>query len=292
MITLPFLAQVTPPAAVADTLTRGQQMMESACKWAGESGPSFLAAVVAALAVYIIGTWVASVIRSLTVKALGRRGMDETFATYLANILHGLVMVLVIITALGQLGVPTAQFAALIAAAGLAIGLALQGNLANFASGFLLVFFRPFKKDDYLSAGGAEGIVEEIGLFTSTLRTLDHKRVVVPNSAITGANITNFSTNPQRLVTVPCTVAASNPVEKVRASLLSATAGNPNLLTDPAAIVVVSELLENKYTAQLRAWCPSDKYWDALFTLNEAAKAALDRDGISGPLPAMRIVQG
>ncbi len=288
----PFLAQIPAAPAVADTLTRGQQMMQGACNWMGENGPGFLAAVVAALAIYIIGTWIASLIRSLTVKALGRRGMDETFATYLGNILHGLVMVLVIITALGQLGVPTTQFAALIAAAGLAIGLALQGNLANFASGFLLVFFRPFKKGDYLAAGGAEGAVEEIGLFTSTLRTLDHKKVVVPNSAITGANMTNFSANPQRLVNVACTVAASNPVEKVRASLLSATAGNENLSTDPAAIVVVSELLENKYTVQLRAWCPSAKYWDALFTLNEAAKAALDRDGITGPLPAMRIVQG
>jgi small conductance mechanosensitive channel len=292
MNSVPFLAQITTPPAVADTLSRGQQMMQAACTWLGEKGPGFLAAVIAALAIYLVGSWVASIIRSLTAKGLGRRGMDETFSTYLGNILHGVVMVLVIITALGQLGVPTTQFAALIAAAGLAIGLALQGNLANFASGFLLVFFRPFKKGDYLSAAGAEGTVEEIGLFTSTLRTLDHKKVVVPNSAITGANMTNFSANPQRLVNVACTVATSNPVDKVRASLLSATAGNENLSPDPAAIVVVSELLENKYTVQLRAWCPSAKYWEALFTLNEAAQAALDRDGITGPVPAMRIVQG
>lgn len=224
-------------------------------------------------------------------KAADKRGLDHTFASYLANILHGLVMVLVIITALGELGIPTAQFAALIAAAGLAIGLALQGNLANFASGFLLVFFRPFKRGDYLSAGGAEGSVEEIGLFTTTMRTLDNKKVVVPNSSITGANITNYSANPRRLVVVPCTVGGTNAPEKVRASLLGAIAGNPDLLAEPAPVAVITQLGENKYTMELRAWCEPDRYWGALFALNEAAKTCLDRDGVTAPLPAMRIVQ-
>ncbi len=292
MLTSPILAQSAPAtSAVTDTLTRGQQFLHAGRQWLMEHGPGYLVALAGAVAIYIVGSWIAAGVRSLTVRALKSRGMDETFAGYLANILHGLVMVLVIITSLGQLGIPTAQFAALIAAAGLAIGLALQGNLANFASGFLLVFFRPFKKDDYLSAGGTEGLVEEIGLFTTTLRTLDHKKVVVPNSAITGGNIINFSANPKRLVAVPCTVGATNPPEKVRASLLAATADNENVVADPAPVAVITELLENKYTIELRAWCPSEKYWPAFFTLNEAAKTALDRDGITGPLPAMRLVQ-
>ena len=288
----PLLAQTNgAEVAVTETLTRGQQMIQAAYKWATESGLKFATALITAIIIYIIGAWIARIIRSLLMGLMTKRGMDQTFAVYLANILHGVVMVLVIITALGQLGIPTTQFAALIAAAGLAIGLALQGNLANFASGFLLVFFRPFKRGDYLTAGGAEGAVEEIGMFTTTLITLDNKKVVVPNSAITGGNITNFSTSPTRALAVPCTVGAGNLPEKVRASLLSAPVGNPNLVTQPAPIAVITQLGEGKYTMELRAWCPAEKYWDAVFTLNEAAKNALDRDGISGPLSTMRILK-
>jgi small conductance mechanosensitive channel len=288
-----ILAQAGGTSGVASqTLTRGQQMLQAAFQWVAESGPKFATAVITAIIIYIVGAWIARIIRSVLLRMMAKRGMDQTFAVYLANILHGVIMVLVIITTLGQLGIPTAQFAALIAAAGLAIGLALQGNLSNFASGFLLVFFRPFKRGEFVTAGGAEGTVEEIGIFTTTLTTPDNKKVVVPNSAITGGNITNFSTNPKRAIAVACTVAATNPPEKVRASLLRAPAGNPNLAADPPPVAVVTQLGENKYTMELRAWCPTEKYWTALFTLNEAAKAALDRDGIIGPMPAMKILQG
>jgi small conductance mechanosensitive channel len=220
-----------------------------------------------------------------------KRGLDETFASYLANIVNAVILMLVIVTALGQLGVPTAQFAALIAAAGLAIGLALQGNLSNFASGFMLVFFRPFKRGDYVTAGGSEGTVDEIGIFTTTLTTADNRKVVVPNSGITGGVITNFTINPRRVVVIPCTVGADNNPDKVRASLLSAVTGNKNLLSDPAPVAVLTVLSENKYTMELRASCPSEKYGDALFTLNEAVKAAFDRDGVSGPLAAIKVLQ-
>ena len=279
-------------ADIAEPLNRGQQMLQAAYKWVVESGVHFAIALISAIAVYLIGAWIARLIRAGMLRLMMKRGIDHTFSSYLATILHGVLIVLVIITALGQLGVPTTQFAALIAAAGLAIGLALQGNLANFASGFLLVFFRPFKRGDYLAAGGAEGTVEDIGIFTTTLNTLDNRKVIVPNAAITGGNITNFSVNPRRLVAVACTVGAGNSHETVRTSLLGATTGNANLLADPAPKAMITLLGENKYTMELRAWCPAEKYWDAFFTLNESVKAALDRDGVTGPLPAMRLVQG
>ena len=115
--------------------------------------------------------------------------------------------------------------------------------------------------------------------------------MIVPNSAITGGSITNFTANPKRVVAIPCTVGAGNLPEKVRKSLLSATAGNPNLASDPAPVGVITQLGENKYTMELRAWCPADKYWGAFFSLNEAAKNALDRDGVSGPLPALKVIK-
>jgi len=278
-------------APATDSMTRAQEDVQAAYRWLTENGLRFVASLVTAVIIYLLGAWLAKFMRSLLRRVMLKRGLDETFASYLANIVHALILMLVIITALGQLGVPTAQFAALIAAAGLAIGLALQGNLSNFASGFMLVFFRPFKRGDVVTAGGSDGTVEEIGIFTTTLTTGDNRRVVVPNSAITGATITNFTTNPRRVVSIPCTVGAGNEPAKVRASLLSAAAGNKNLLNDPAPVAVFTLLGENKYTMELRASCPSEKYGDALSTLNEAVKAALDRDGVTGPLPAIKILQ-
>jgi small conductance mechanosensitive channel len=286
-----ILAQATVDAASPAIVHDGKAMLLTASNWVAENGLSFAASLATAILIYLVGAWLAGMIRKAVVNSLHRRGTDQTIATYLANILHTLVLILVIITALGQLGIPTAQFAALIAAAGLAIGLALQGNLSNFASGFLLVFFRPFQRGDYLSAAGTEGTVDDIGVFTTTLTTLDNKKVIVPNSAITGGNIINFSANPKRVVIVPCTVAGTNPTDKVRTTLLGAVIGNPHVLADPAPVAVLADLGENKYTMELRVWCDPANFWPAQFTLNEAVKKALDDAGISGPLPAMRIVQ-
>lgn len=283
-----FFAEAAPGTAAVN---RGHELLQAAYRWLTENGLKFAASLVIAVLIYLMGAWVARILRSLLHRTMIKRGMDQTFASYMANILHTLIMVLVFITALGQLGVPTTQFAALIAAAGLAIGLALQGNLSNFASGFLLVLFRPFKRGDYVLAGGSEGTVEEIGVFTSTLTTSDNRRVIIPNSAITGGNITNFTVNPRRLVAVACTVGADNASEKVRASLLSATKGNPHLLADPAPVVVLTQLGENKFTMELRVWCPTNQYSAALFLLNEAVKAALEHDGVAAPLPAMKVIQ-
>jgi small conductance mechanosensitive channel len=272
-------------------MSRAQEHVQAAYRWLMENGLRFAVSLVSAVLIYLLGAWLARFVRSLLRRVMIKRGLDETFASYLANIVHAVILMMVIITALGQLGVPTAQFAALIAAAGLAIGLALQGNLSNFASGFMLVFFRPFKRGDFVTAGGSDGTVEEIGIFTTTLTTGDNRRVVVPNSAITGATITNFTANPRRVVVIACTVGAGNEPGKVRASLLSAPVGNKHLLSEPPPVAVLTVLGENKYTMELRASCPTEKYGDALSTLNEAVKAALDRDGVTGPLSAIKVLQ-
>jgi small conductance mechanosensitive channel len=150
---MPTIAQA---ATTPEAVHTAKDILATATNWVSENGIKFAVALLGAIIIYVVGTWVAGLIRSAVVNTLNRRGSDQTATTYIANILHGLVLVMVIVTALGQLGIPTAQFAALIAAAGLAIGLALQGNLSNFASGFLLVFFRPFKRGDYIAAGGTE----------------------------------------------------------------------------------------------------------------------------------------
>ncbi len=283
----PLLAQITN---ATDTVVRGQQLAQAGYRWLTENGPKWAVALVTALLVYLIGSWIAGLLRSVLGGVLSKRGMEPTFTSYLSNILHALLMVLVIITALSQLGVPTAQFAALIAAAGLAVGLALQGNLSNFASGFLLIFFRPFKRGDHVSGGGAEGVIDEVGIFTTTLNTGDNRRIIIPNSSIAGGNIVNFSSNATRVIAIPNVVAGANPVEKVRATLLAAAKENPLVQLQPEPKVVLTQLGEGKYTMELRVWCPAPKYWDTLFSLNEQVKAALDREGIVPPVAAVKML--
>jgi len=269
------------------------QATTGAWAWLTENGLKLASGLVAAILIYIIGSWFSSIVRKIVVRLLTSRKMDSTMSNYIGSLCQAVIKIMVIITALGQIGVPTAQFAAIIAAAGLAIGLALQGNLSNFASGFMLNFFRPLKSGDYVEAGGAEGSVEEIGIFTTTLNTLDNRKVVVPNSAITGANITNYSANPKRLVAIPLSLSPANEPAKVREILLSTAAGNKNCAQEPAPCAIVKQLGEGKMIMELRAWCSPAVYWDTLFTLNESVKADLDRGGVIPFLPhqAVRILK-
>lgn len=285
-----ILAQTSIPG---DPVGFASDATNAASRWLAENGLKLASGLVAAILIYLVGSWFSSIIKRLVVRLLSSRNMDNTVSVYIGSLCQAVIKIMVIITALGQIGVPTAQFAAIIAAAGLAIGLALQGNLSNFASGFMLNFFRPLKCGDYVEAGGAEGSVEEVGIFTTTLNTLDNRKVVVPNSAITGANITNYSANPKRLVAIPLSLSPANDPSKVREILISTATGNPHCVAEPAPCAIVKELGEGKMVMELRAWCSPKTYWDALFTLNESVKSDLEKGGVIPFLPhqALRILK-
>jgi small conductance mechanosensitive channel len=282
------------PVEVATKSIEGvTNLVDQAKTWLTANGLTFGSNLLAAIVVYVVGRWAANLVRSAIQKIFSGRGLDSTVATYAGNIVYAIIMIMVMITALGKLGVPTAQFAAIIAAAGLAIGLALQGNLANFASGFMLVFFRPIKVGDYISAGGAEGTVEEIGIFTSTLNTLDNKKVVVPNSSITGGNIVNFSANANRVVCVPVSVSPQNDPAAVGQALLAAAAENELVLKDPAPVAVITQLGEGKFIMELRVNCAATNYWSTLFTLYAGVKNHLESAQVIPFLPhqAVKLIQ-
>lgn len=267
---------LTSTAAVKDALTQAKE-------WLLAKGPGMALNLLVALLILILGRMLANGVNAMIVRLLGNRKIDQTASRFIANIASILIMVLVVITALGQLGIPTTQFAAVIAAAGLAIGLALQNNLSNFAAGFMIVFFRPFKKGDYISGGGVEGVVEEVQVFSTLITTGDNKLIIVPNSKLTSDNITNFTANSTRRVDLTFIAGNQNEPAKVEQALLSAAQANSKVLKKPAPAAVLKDVT-GKLTFELRAWCKVEDYWEVYFALNEAVNRQLPAQGIGGPI--------
>jgi small conductance mechanosensitive channel len=237
----------------------------------------------AALIIVIIGYIVAGFVRRLVKNVFARRNIDPTIGGFVGNIVHVALMTFVIITALGQLGVDTKTFAAVIAAAGLAIGLALQGGLSNFAAGFLIVVFRPFKVGDFIAGAGVEGKVQEVQIFCTTLNTVDNKRVIVPNGALMAGVITNFTANGTRRVDVPFAVSYGQDLARIHDLVLNTANADPRVLKDPAAMIMNVRLLENGMQLELRAWCNAADYGAVLSTMVAQIPVTLAAAKVKGP---------
>jgi len=241
--------------------------------------------VVAALAILIVGRIVAGWGRRLTAKVLERSGTDKIVIGFVSSIVYIALMVFVVLAALGQLGIQTTSFIAIIGAAGLAIGLALQGSLANFAAGFLLIIFRPFKVGDFIEAAGVSGSVEAIKIFTTTLTTPDNKTVIVPNSGIYEGNIINYSAKETRRVDLMVGVSYDADLAEVKEILTDIAARDGRVFADPAPVIAVSELADNSVNLVMRMWGKTADYWGIYFTATEAVKLRLDEAGIGIPYP-------
>ena len=239
--------------------------------------------IVAALILLIAGWIIAGFARGLIRRLFARRNIDSTIAGFVGNLAHALIMAFVIVTVLGQLGVDTKSFAAIIAAAGLAIGLALQGGLANFAAGFLIIVFRPFKAGDVINGAGVEGTVEEVQIFSTTLNTADHKKIIVPNSALMGGTITNYTANQTRRVDLPLAVGAGQDLSKAHAAVLALAVAEPHVLKDPAPSVANTKLIDGGTQIELRVWCKTADFAALSSDLVAKAPAALTAAGIKGP---------
>ncbi len=241
--------------------------------------------VVKALLILIIGWIVAKMIRGIARRAMNRARMDPMLTGFFASLIYMGLMALVVISALGKLGVDTGSFAALIAAAGLAIGFALQGSLGNFASGVMLMFFRPFKLGDYVEAAGTAGVIEEIQVFATTLRTPDNKTIIVPNSGITGGNIINYSAKDTRRVDLVFGIGYGDDIAKAKQILSGILTKDERVLKDPAFTIAVSELADSSVNFVVRPWVKTADYWDVYFDVTERVKAEFDNQGVSIPFP-------
>lgn len=245
--------------------------------------------IVLALAIFYIGRMVVSVVVGMVSKLLRGRGMDEILVSFLTSIMRWVLLLFVIIAALSQLGINTTSLVALLGAAGLAIGLSLQSSLSNFASGVMLIIFRPFTKGDFVEAGGATGVVDNISIFTTTMTTPDNKEVIVPNGAILGNNITNYSARPTRRVDMVFGISYDDDIRKAKQLLEEIIAADERVLADPPPVIALGELADSSVNFLVRPWAKTEDYWRLFWDTTEAVKLKFDEAGITIPYPQMDV---
>ena len=241
--------------------------------------------LVSAVLIFVIGRWVAKAILRVAQGVMARAELEETLSRFLGNLLYVLLMTVVIITTINQLGVQTTSLLAVLGAAGLAVGLALQGSLANFAAGVLIVGFRPYKVGDYIEAGGTAGTVEAVQIFTTVLKSPDNRRIIVPNAHMTAGTITNYSANDTRRIDLVAGGSYADDLDKVRRILQEIVAADSRVLAEPAPTIAVSELADSSVNFVVRPWVNSADYWAVYFDLTEQIKKRFDQEGVSIPFP-------
>lgn len=241
--------------------------------------------LIGALLIFIIGKWVSKRLKSLLERVLEKAKIDKTLISFGGNIAYALLLTFVVIAALGRLGVQTTSLAAIIGAAGLAIGLSMQGSLANLASGVMLLIFRPFKIGDFIEAGGVNGTVRDINIFTTTLTTGDNKRVIIPNASVSSGSITNYSAEKTRRIDLVFGCGYDDDIKKVKDTLIKIVSADKRVLKDPAPKIAVTELADSSVNFVVRPWVKTEDYWNVKFDLTEQVKVIFDQEGISIPYP-------
>jgi len=241
--------------------------------------------IIIALLIFFIGKKVAKWLSQMTQSTMIKKQVDPALQHFVSSLVYYALVAFVVIAALGQLGIQTASFVAIVGAAGLAIGLALQGSLANFAAGFLILLFRPFKIGDFVEMAGTAGVVEKIMIFTTEMRTGDNKKVIIPNGAITAGTITNYSANDTRRVDLVFGIGYGDDIDKAKSVLQSIVDADERILKDPAVTIAVHALADSSVNFVVRPWVNSGDYWPVYFDLHETVKKRFDQEGISIPFP-------
>ncbi|NQV28409.1 MAG: mechanosensitive ion channel [Rhodopirellula sp.] len=250
-----------------------------------EKAAAFAGNVLAAIAIYIVGKIVVRILTGLLEKVMTRAKVDATLASFLSNISQYVLITFVILMALESLGVNTTSLAAIMGAAGLAVGFALQSSLSNFASGVMIILFKPFRVGNFVEAAGASGTVEAISIFSTLMRTGDNKQIIVPNGSIYGGNIINYSAKSTRRIDMVVGCGYGDDLRAVKAFLTILVESDERILKDPAPVVAVSELGDNSVNFVVRPWVNSVDYWIVLWDLNERVKLGFDERGFNIPYP-------
>jgi small conductance mechanosensitive channel len=241
--------------------------------------------IVIALLIYLIGKWIAKRVTNVVKKLMNARDADPTLVNFLSNVVYAILLVAVILAALDTLGLPVTSLLAIVGAAGLAIGLALKDSLGNFASGVMLVMFRPFKKGDFVEVAGVAGSVQEIRIFSTTLTTPDNKLIIIPNAQVASGTITNYSANDQRRVDLVFGVGYDDNLKVARDVLTRLCAEHPKVLDDPETKIFVMNLGDSSVDFAVRPWANTEDYWTVYSDLLEQAKVELEAAGCNIPYP-------
>lgn len=247
--------------------------------------PGYALNVLYAVIILILGRIIAGVIRSVAIKVMKKSKVDETLISFSSSLSYIALMTMVIIAAINQLGIQTTSIIAVLGAAGLAVGLALQGSLSNFAAGVLMIIFKPIKVGDFIQGAGELGEVLDIEIFTTTLKTPDCKKVIIPNAKLAGDNITNFTVLGKRRLDLSVGISYNDNMQKARDLLLDLIKSDERVLKEPAPFVGVTELGDSSVNLVVRPWCKSEDYWDIHFDMTQKIKETLDDNNISIPFP-------
>jgi small conductance mechanosensitive channel len=242
--------------------------------------------VAIAIVIFVVGKWLARKIADFANKMMSKNSkVDATLANFLDDIIYYVLIVIVVLTALKQLGVDTTSFFAILGAAGLAIGLALKDSLGNLASGVMIILFRPFNVGDFINAAGVTGKVEEVSIFNTILITPDNQKIIVPNGSISSGSITNINAKPERRVDLLVGISYDDDIKKAKNILTSLVEADERVLKDKGITVAVSELADSSVNFVVRAWVKTADYWDVKFDLTENVKVTFDKEGITIPYP-------
>lgn len=263
------------------TQDRLQDLLVKLIEWTGIYGLRLIAAFV----IFFVGRWFAGKLVAGLRRVLAARQADPIVAAFLANLAYYGLIAVVLLAAISNLGIETTSLVAVIGAAGLAVGLALQGSLSNFAAGVLIILFRPFHKGDYIEAAGTGGMVEEISILFTILRSPDNKKVILPNSTVMNGNIINFSAFPTRRLDLTVGVSYADDVERVRAELEALLAADSRVLPDPAPVVALHSFGDSSVNFVVRPWVKTSEYWTLHWDLHAAIKRRFDAVGITIPFP-------
>ncbi len=241
--------------------------------------------LIMALVIFIVGRWLAKTIRSIVKRLMNKAEMDEILTNFVGNMLYFALLIVVVIAALDQLGINTTSIMAIFAAAGLAVGLALKDSLSNFAAGVMLVFFKPFKAGDFIEAAGITGVVEQLRIFSTVMRTGDNREITIPNSHIYGGTIVNFSARDTRRIDLVFGIGYEDNLKQAKALIEEAMNEDERILKDPAPVILLMELADSSVNFAVRPWVNSGDYWVVRSDLMERVKEKFDTNGISIPYP-------
>lgn len=263
------------------------QFLQQALTFCVEAGKTILVAVI----IYIVGRFVVGLINRVLSNALDRRNLDPSIKSFLKSFVNIMLTVLLLIAVVSALGVNTTSFAALLASFGVAAGMALSGNLSNFAGGLIILLLKPFRVGDYIAAQGFEGTVSEILIFNTVMKTVDNKVIYLPNGALSSGTITNFSREPQRRVDLTVSVEYGQDLERVKKVLADLFARDSRVLKEAAPFVALSAMSASSVDLTVRLWVDSANYWGVFFDTQEAIYAEFNKQGISFPFPQLTIHQ-
>ncbi len=238
-----------------------------------------------ALVTLIIGLWVIKIIIGGIKKGMEKREVEPTLRKFLGSILGIVLKIMLIISVISMVGIEMTSFVAILAAAGLAVGMALSGTLQNFAGGVILILFKPFKVGDFVDAQGYMGTVNEIQIFNTILKTVDNKTIIIPNGPLSTGPMTNFSTEPRRRVDFTFGIGYSDDIDKAKGIIKSLVDADERILKDPEPFIAVSELADSSVNFVVRTWVEAPNYWGVFFDMTENVKKSFDKEGVSIPFP-------